>query len=93
MVWDLDRLHRRPIELEQFLDVADRHGVAMASVGGVDLATCNGRPVARIKGAVARSEVERKSARQKAANDQRAEARRPQLADGPSATPRTATPS
>lgn len=78
VVWDLDRLHRRPIELEHFLDVADRHGVALASVGGeVDLATDNGRLFARIKGAVARSEVERKSARQKAANDQRAEAGRP----------------
>lgn len=78
VVWDLDRLHRRPIELEHFLDVADRHGVALASVGGdVDLATDNGRLFARIKGAVARSEIERKSARQKAANDQRAEAGRP----------------
>jgi len=78
VVWDLDRLHRRPIELEHFLDVADRHGVALASVGGeVDLATDNGRLFARIKGAVARSEVERKSARQRAANDQRAEAGRP----------------
>lgn len=78
VVWDLDRLHRRPIELEHFLDVADRHGVALASVDReVDLATDNGRLFARIKGAVARSEVERKSARQKAANDQRAEAGRP----------------
>jgi site-specific DNA recombinase len=78
VVWDLDRLHRRPIELEHFLDVADQFGVALASVGGdVDLATDNGRLFARIKGAVARSEVERKSARQKAANDQRAEAGRP----------------
>lgn len=78
VVWDLDRLHRRPVELEHFLDVADRRGVALASVGGdVDLATDNGRLYARIKGAVARSEVERKSARQKAANDQRAEAGRP----------------
>lgn len=78
IVWDLDRLHRRPIELEGFLDLADRRGVALASVGGdVDLATDNGRLFARIKGAVARAEIERKSARQRAASDQRASAGRP----------------
>lgn len=72
VVWDLDRLTRRPIEIEHFIDLADRRGVALASVGGdVDLATDNGRLFARIKGAVARSEVERKSARQRAAGEQR----------------------
>jgi DNA invertase Pin-like site-specific DNA recombinase len=74
VVWDLDRLTRRPIEIEHFIDVADRKRVSLASVGGdVDLSTDNGRMFARIKGAVARAEVERKGARQKAANDQRAE--------------------
>jgi len=78
VVWDLDRLTRRPVETEAFIDLADRRGVALASVGGdVDLATDNGRLYARIKGAVARAEIERKSARQKAANDQRAAAGRP----------------
>lgn len=78
VVWDLDRLTRRPIEIEHFIDLADRKQVALASVGGdVDLATDNGRLFARIKGAVARAEVERKSARQRAANTQRAEAGRP----------------
>lgn len=78
VVWDLDRLTRRPIEVEHFIDLADRHGVALASVGGdADLATDNGRLFARIKGAVARAEIERKSARQRAANAQRAEAGRP----------------
>ena len=73
VTWDLDRLHRRPIELEGFIDLADRHRVALATVGGdADLSTDNGRLFARIKGAVARAEVERKSARQKAANRQRA---------------------
>jgi site-specific DNA recombinase len=75
IVWDLDRLTRRPIEIEEFIDLADRLDVALASVGGdVDLATDNGRMFARIKGAVARAEVERKSARQTRANQQRAEA-------------------
>ena len=64
VVWDLDRLHRRPVELEEFLDLADRYKVALASVGGdVDLATPQGRMVARIKGAVARQEVEQISRR------------------------------
>jgi site-specific DNA recombinase len=78
VVWDLDRLTRRPIEVEEFIDLADRRGVALASVGGdVDLATDNGRLFARIKGAVARAEVERKSVRQKSANAQRAASGRP----------------
>lgn len=78
VVWDLDRLTRRPIEIEEFIDLADRQNIALASVGGdFDLSTDNGRMFARIKGAVARGEVERKSARQKAANDQRAEQGRP----------------
>jgi len=80
IVWDLDRLTRRPIEIEHFIDLADRRGIALASIGGdVDLATDNGRLFARIKGAVARSEIERKSARQKEASDQRAEQGRPHV--------------
>jgi DNA invertase Pin-like site-specific DNA recombinase len=66
VVWDLDRLHRRPIELEHFIEVADRHHLALATVSGdTDLGTDSGRLFARVKGAVARSEGERKSARQK----------------------------
>jgi DNA invertase Pin-like site-specific DNA recombinase len=73
IVYDLDRLNRSPRELEDFLDLADEFQVALASVGGdVDLATDNGRLYARIKAAVARAEVERKSARQKAALRQKA---------------------
>lgn len=76
--WDLDRLHRRPIELEEFITLADDHGLALATVGGdTDLATDGGRLFARIKGAVARAEVERKGARQKRANQQSAEAGKP----------------
>jgi DNA invertase Pin-like site-specific DNA recombinase len=66
VAWDLDRLHRRPIELEHFMELADRHRLALATVSGdTDLSTDNGRLFARIKGAVAKAEVERKSARQK----------------------------
>ena len=75
VVWDLDRLHRRPVELEHFIDLADEKHLALASVGGdADLSTDNGRLFARIKGAVSRAEVERKSVRQKRAARQRAEA-------------------
>lgn len=78
VVWDLDRLTRRPIEIEQFIELADRHQVELASVGGdIDLSTDNGRLYARIKGAVARAEIERKTARQKAANKQRREMGKP----------------
>src|SRR6478736_1458949 len=49
VVWDLDRLTRRPIEIEHFIDLADRRDLALASVGGdVDLSTDNGRMFARI---------------------------------------------
>lgn len=78
IVYDLDRLNRSPRELEDFLDLADEFRVALASVGGdVDLATDNGRLHARIKAAVAKAEVERKSARQKSALRQKAMMGRP----------------
>lgn len=78
VAWDLDRLHRRPIELEHFIDLADKHRLALATVtGDVDLSTDNGRLYARIKGSVARAEVERKSARQRRAGLQRAESGKP----------------
>lgn len=64
IVWDVDRLTRTPSELEAFIDLTDRHGVALASIGGdVDLATPQGRLTARIKGSVARHEVEQQSRR------------------------------
>lgn len=63
-VWHLDRLHRQPKELEAFIDLVERHGVALASVTGEhDLATPEGRLHARILGAVARMESEHKSRR------------------------------
>lgn len=78
VVWDLDRLHRRPIELEEFIALADEHRLALATVtGDVDLSTDNGRLFARIKGSVARAEIERKSVRQKARLEQRRAAGKP----------------
>ncbi|HTS15529.1 MAG TPA: recombinase family protein, partial [Candidatus Sulfotelmatobacter sp.] len=54
-VYDLDRLHRQPRDLERFFDVCERARVRdLASVtGDVDLATSEGRMLARIMGAVA----------------------------------------
>ncbi len=64
VVWHLDRLHRQPKELEVFIDLVERHGVALASVAGEhDLGTPEGRLHARILGAVARMESEHKSRR------------------------------
>jgi site-specific DNA recombinase len=66
VVWDVDRLTRTPAELEHFISLADSHGLALASIGGeVDLATPQGRLTARIKGSVARHEVEQMSRRLK----------------------------
>lgn len=59
VVWDVDRLTRTPRELEDVIDHADRVGLKLASVGGdIDLATEQGRMMARMKGTVARYEVE-----------------------------------
>lgn len=63
---DLDRLTRHPAELERFITLADHHSVALANVSGdTDLATSDGRFKARILGAVARQESEKKSERLK----------------------------
>jgi hypothetical protein len=34
VAWHLDRLHRRPVELERFIDLADRYRLALATIGG-----------------------------------------------------------
>lgn len=79
VAWDLDRLHRRPIELERFMDLADAHRLALATVSGdVDLSTSQGKLVARLKGAVARHEVDHKRDRQLRAAQQKAERGEPQ---------------
>jgi DNA invertase Pin-like site-specific DNA recombinase len=36
VVWDLDRLHRQPIELEHFMRLADEKKIAPATVTGSD---------------------------------------------------------
>jgi site-specific DNA recombinase len=64
VVWALDRLHRRPAELEQFIDLANRRDVALASVSGEhDLATSEGRGHARMLGVFGAMESEKISDR------------------------------
>jgi site-specific DNA recombinase len=68
IAWHTDRLHRRPVELEQFIDVLETSKVMVQTVraGPLDLSTSSGRMVARMLGAAARYEVDRISERQKA---------------------------
>lgn len=74
-VWHVDRLTRSPVELEAVIDLADRHGLELATVtGDVDLGTPTGRMVARILGATARQEAEHKAERQRRQRRQAAEA-------------------
>jgi hypothetical protein len=74
VAWDLDRLHRRPIELESFMALADEKHLALATVSGdVDLSTAQGRLVARLKGSVAAHEGEHRKFRQVRAARQRAD--------------------
>lgn len=65
IVWHPDRLHRSPLELEEFITLVETTGAHVQSVtaGERDLATPTGRLHARIEGAVARHESEHKSER------------------------------
>lgn len=65
VVWHPDRLHRSPRELEDFIDLIEKTGAAVATVtaGAYDLSTPEGRLTARIVGSVARKESEDKSRR------------------------------
>jgi DNA invertase Pin-like site-specific DNA recombinase len=74
--WHTDRLHRRTIELEAYIEACDPRGVSTYTVkaGHVDLATPAGRAIARTLGAWARYEVETSTGRVKAAKLQAAKA-------------------
>lgn len=73
LIWRLDRLHRQPRELEEFIVITDKHQVALATVtGDVDLSTTQGRLLARAWGAFAAHESEVKSERLKRAFLERA---------------------
>lgn len=73
IAWHIDRMTRNMADLEHLIVLSEDKGVGVATVSGdIDLTTDVGRMVARILAAVARAEVERKGARQRRANQQRA---------------------
>ena len=76
IVWHMDRLHRRPIELEQFADTCARAGVrdVVTLSGDVDLANGDGLLMARLLAAVAANESHSKSRRIARKSQERAEA-------------------
>ncbi len=68
VAWHLDRLTRKLTELEALIELSERTGVkVVTATGDMDLTTDSGRLVGRILASVARGEIERKSARQRAA--------------------------
>lgn len=69
VVWDADRLHRRNVELEPYIDATESAGVDthVVTAGHYDLSTVSGRMTARIIGAVAQQESEHKAERIRAA--------------------------
>lgn len=79
VVWALDRLHRQPRELEGFLDTCEKAGLtSLACVAGdVDLATSEGRMLARMLGAVDAKSSDDTSRRIKREQLQRAMAGKP----------------
>lgn len=65
LCWHPDRLHRSPRDLEDFIDLIEMTGAAVATctAGDIDLSSPDGRLMARIVGSVARKESEDKSRR------------------------------
>jgi site-specific DNA recombinase len=76
--WHTDRLHRSPVELEEYIAVCEPRGVPTQTVkaGPLDLASPSGRMLARQLGAVSRFESEHHSERTKRARLQAATAGR-----------------
>jgi DNA invertase Pin-like site-specific DNA recombinase len=65
IVWHNDRLHRSPLELEEYIDLSQRRGIDTFTcvAGEVDLSTPGGRMNARMHGVIARHESEHKAER------------------------------
>jgi site-specific DNA recombinase len=78
IAWHQDRLHRSPIELEQFVQVVNAHTVTVHTVvaGDIDLTTASGLLHAGMLGQVARYESAHRSERILAAKDANAAAGR-----------------
>ncbi|MFF4576940.1 recombinase family protein [Streptomyces sp. NPDC001373] len=75
LAWHTDRLHRRPLELEEYIDVCEPRSIDTRTVkaGHLDLSTATGRMIARQLGVQARYEVERMIERQRRAREQMAQ--------------------
>lgn len=75
VAWHPDRLHRRPVELEEFIQLLEASSLPMMTVqaGNYDLSTPTGRAVARTLGAWAAHESEHKGERVRSAMRERAE--------------------
>ncbi|SDN38465.1 recombinase family protein [Geodermatophilus sp. DSM 45219] len=72
LAWAPERLHRSPRQLEDFLELVERHNVTVETVkaGLWDVSTSHGRLVARMLGAVSRAESERTGERVSRAHQQ-----------------------
>jgi site-specific DNA recombinase len=75
IAWALDRLTRNRRDTVRLIEACQQHGVTIALVRGsdMDMSTPAGRMTTDILAAVARSEIETKSDRQKRAHQQAAE--------------------
>ena len=78
VAWHVDRLHRSPTELEEYIAISEETHTSTVTVraGELDLSTAAGRMVARMLGAAARHESEQKSERISRRRRQDAEAGR-----------------
>lgn len=73
VVYAIDRLTRKPAELETFIELVEKHGVSLANVAGeIDLSSPMGQLTARIMGSVARMEAQNIGKRVKDQKRQRA---------------------
>ena len=67
VVWNVDRLYRRPVELERLIELVEEGalpgGIQVVTSGEIDLNSVSGRQVARILVATSRAEIERTSER------------------------------
>lgn len=79
VVWNPDRLHRSMRDLEDFIDLIEATGcaVATATAGSYDLTTPDGRAMARVIAAFNRKESEDKTRRLRAKHAELAEGGRP----------------
>jgi site-specific DNA recombinase len=79
LVWHVDRLHRRPIELEELARICERAGVTDLHTvhGAFNLGTGDGMLVARMLAAVAANESDSKRRRGRRKTQEIAEAGRP----------------